>query len=87
MTGGQSAMSWCQAPISDPQPIFSFFNYFWTVTDLVMWGALYNSLGEPHWKPLFTQPYPNNSQDFNNINKCYLIMDYSSFVEVLASVA
>jgi hypothetical protein len=41
-TDGQSAsLSWCQAPLSDPGPIFPpFMNYFWTVTDLMMWGAL-----------------------------------------------
>jgi hypothetical protein len=37
-TDGQPAnLSWCQAPTSDPRPIFlSFFNYFYTVKDLVM---------------------------------------------------
>jgi hypothetical protein len=43
MTGSQSAsLSWCQAPIWDPRPIFphSLFDYFVTVSGLLMWGAL-----------------------------------------------
>jgi hypothetical protein len=41
MTDSQSAsLSWCQAPISDRDQFFpSFFNYFETVTTLMMWDA------------------------------------------------
>jgi hypothetical protein len=42
-TDGQSAsLSWCQAPIWDPQPNFLLLPLiiFRQVTDLLMWGAL-----------------------------------------------
>jgi hypothetical protein len=37
---------------------------------------LYILLGGPHKKPLFTQPYPSKSQDFNHINKPHLVMGF-----------
>jgi hypothetical protein len=42
-TDSQSASpSWCQAPIWNPRPFFphSLFDYFYTVSGLLMWGAL-----------------------------------------------